>query len=617
MKKYFLLFFMACLFLTGCSVRSEEKALPEAKAGVLDLTASSSSELIKLNGEWEIYWNQLLGPEHFARGKAQRTGYLAMPNNWDQFVIDGEPLPRTGYATFRLRIKPKHPEQTQGLILPVMYSNYKVWADDTLLAESGKPGTSRETSIPHKSTHAVYFQPKHDYIQITLQISNYHNYRGGMWEPIVFGSSEQIEASRERKMSYNAWMFGLMMMTGIYHLGLSLFHRKDKSALYFGLFCVVTLFRNLMVDEVFLTKIIPSFPWELGMKLEYIFLYFTVPFMAYFIKELFPNEMHPLFTKLCLAAAVLYSAFTAATAPSTFYQALMIYQYFIMLTSLYSIWVMCKAVYHRREGARYALIGFIIYEFVSLFELSGYMLGHPEFGLHLLGLNIFTISLSFVLSQKLATAFYTSERLTAQLEELNSELDRKVRMRTAELAASNEQLEKLNEQLSEWSMLDGLTNVHNRRYFDKELDSLFQRSAAGEGPLSILIIDIDEFKAYNDHYGHLEGDRCLRITAQELKQTLLPTGALFARFGGEEFAAALLGADAARAAAMAASLCDAIRQLYIPHSRSSRSIKYVTISVGVHTAVPQQGTTVQQFLSLADAQLYKAKMNGRDQYAAD
>jgi diguanylate cyclase (GGDEF)-like protein len=160
--------------------------------------------------------------------------------------------------------------------------------------------------------------------------------------------------------------------------------------------------------------------------------------------------------------------------------------------------------------------------------------------------------------------------------------------------------------------LDGLTGVFNRRYFDQQLGTEWARSARSGTPLSMVLLDVDFFKRFNDRYGHQAGDDCLRMIAVTLKSALKRPADLVARYGGEEFACILPETSFADAMVLAADLEGQVRELNIAHE-SSEVAKVVTISLGVASNsgnAPGQDSGLQ-LLKLADAQLYQAKHTGR------
>jgi two-component system chemotaxis family response regulator WspR len=183
-------------------------------------------------------------------------------------------------------------------------------------------------------------------------------------------------------------------------------------------------------------------------------------------------------------------------------------------------------------------------------------------------------------------------------------------------------LEELGRQLAEknaileaLSSLDGLTGIANRRRFDEALDIEWRRCRRESAPASLILIDVDFFKRFNDHYGHLAGDDCLRQVAAAIKQGATRPGDLAARYGGEEFCLLMADTPADGAAQVAETVRRSIEELAISHARSDAA-SCVTISLGSATLVPDATTQPPRLIELADAALYEAKKAGRNRHRA-
>ena len=177
---------------------------------------------------------------------------------------------------------------------------------------------------------------------------------------------------------------------------------------------------------------------------------------------------------------------------------------------------------------------------------------------------------------------------------------------------SAKEIETANKKLVEIAHVDGLTGVSNRRYFDQQLLAEFQRAPRSRTPLSLILIDVDDFKLYNDTYGHVEGDSCLRRVATVLKEVCQPPGNFVARYGGEEFVCILRNSNFDGAMLLAERIRQHISQLSIPHA-TSRVSDHLTVSLGVQTLnnITEQ-MTPELFFVMCDKQLYAAKDKGRN-----
>ena len=160
--------------------------------------------------------------------------------------------------------------------------------------------------------------------------------------------------------------------------------------------------------------------------------------------------------------------------------------------------------------------------------------------------------------------------------------------------------------------IDGLTEIPNRRQFDTVLDKEWRRAQRTQTPLSLILLDIDYFKHFNDRYGHTAGDECLRKVARTLARSVKRASDFVARYGGEEFAVILPGATIDQAVEVAEKIRENVESLHLCHAGSQVS-DYVTLSLGVATLIPNPETSPQNLIETADKALYRAKANGRNQ----
>jgi len=210
----------------------------------------------------------------------------------------------------------------------------------------------------------------------------------------------------------------------------------------------------------------------------------------------------------------------------------------------------------------------------------------------------------------IARAGQAAER-AAELERLVAERTSQLEAEVAGRRAAQEDLRRANEELQRALRHDGLTGLYNRPALDDLLRQEWAAHQRAGEPLSVLMCDVDLFKSYNDTYGHLGGDECLRRVAACVRAAAARPSDVAARFGGEEFVVVLPRTDAAGAARVATRLVEGLRALAMPHAGSTVSDR-VSMSVGTATAVPERDGRPEDLVAAADSALYRAKVGGRD-----
>lgn len=448
-------FAVMILFLCGCGFENSSSLV--AKKAILDLeNVDLTTASIKLKGEWEFYWNQLLTPDDFLLHDAQRSqNYIDLPHSWNGYEWEGQRLSGDGYATFRLLLNLDEDDIGQRLALhmPTIFHAYKLWIDGELYAEVGQVGTDRDSTIPSLATRKVYFTPEQKQVEIVMQVANFHHKRGGITKYIELGSSDFITTKVDRKIVFETFVTGSLFIIGSYHLLLFIHRRKDKAPLYFGLFAMMWGFRSLLVGEVMLTKWFPNFPWELQIKIEYLVLYLvTYIFLMYFY-HLFKG-IPRWFQKTSYVLAVFFSLVVMLTPARMYTHTLLLYELIIVAHIAFILYALYKSVKEKKEGA---LLFFIVSSISSLAVLNDFfyynewlLLGNSGTW----GLFIFTCAQMYLLSYRSAKAIENEEKAAQelsyannQLQEINLNLEKMVMERTSELAAANDRLQQAYDQL--------------------------------------------------------------------------------------------------------------------------------------------------------------------------
>jgi|GEM_PF-6199885 len=397
--------------------------------GVLDLSEWDIKEqpTLKLDGEWEFYWNQLLTPDDF-RKKRDSPDMIRVNNHdmirinkgWDKQRSHGKPFPTHGCATLRLTVKLPPASPLLGLKVPIILSASKLWIDDRHLYSSGVVGTSEKTTIPRWNPDVVIFQPQGDTLQIILQVSNFTVRVSGLLSSIHFGTSQEIIRLRVKKLLQDLFLIGGCLIMGLYHLLLYLFRRQNISTLHFSILCFsISLYCSVTGEAFFISFLFTEINWELFMKLFYISYMNSVPYLFLFYKEIYPKEIGKRALKVVkvVCGAAILTVIITPNRINTYIAPF--FQLFMLLCIAYLITALIKAVLRKRENALLAIGGLSIFGATAvndiLFNNSILRTGT----LIPIGLFIFIFFQSVLLAKRFSKAFFAVEQLSERLISLN------------------------------------------------------------------------------------------------------------------------------------------------------------------------------------------------------
>jgi diguanylate cyclase (GGDEF)-like protein len=558
---------------------------------------------VSLEGEWNFYWNVDTPKKRHGLKPAK----LEIPATWDE---EGS-FPSTGYGLYHMQLTGLEMGKSYSIKIPIVSNAYHFWIDDRLMVTNGDPGQSKETTTPFYKPREVIFDAKRDTVDLFFSVSNFHYRSGGIWISPEFGTAEQIAALSKKRISLEALITGSLLLSGLYHVVLYIYRKKEKLLLLFGLTCLVIFVRTLVIGEHLITILFPNFPWALSVRLEFLSFYTVVPLFTWFLHKLYYQEISKTFCYIISLISGAFGLLVLFTTAIVFTESIFYYQTLTIITIIYVIGALLYAASRGREGAKVVLVCATFYALTVINDIL-YINGKIDStNLSSLGLFVFIFSQSYIIAKSSSHAFQQVETYSKQLTELNQNLEVKIYERTASLEKSRQELQRVNEVLKELSYHDPLTGLPNRRYFDDRYEQEWERAIEAQSWLSLLYLDIDYFKRYNDAYGHQQGDITLQEVAACLQRTLLPYEGIVARIGGEEFIALVMNQSESQMNQIAEECRNAVKGLEIPHRDSSIS-PFVTISIGVATMVPNHTASKRKLIRMADEALYFAKEEGRN-----
>jgi diguanylate cyclase (GGDEF)-like protein len=597
--------------LTGCTTEMNETITLEKGTFDLGILGDSQDKIYNLDGEWEFYWKTLATPDDL---KTMNTSvkYVPVPYNWNKF--EDEDLPGQGYATYRATIT-NHIPGKYGLRIPNINTSYKVWVNGELLGENGTVAVNKEQMEASHRPREFFFVTDQNKVEIVLQVANDNFRDGGIFSSIEFGPYEKIVQKTNDRIVFDTILFGIVFLAGLYHLVIYMLRRTDRIAFYFGLFCILISFRVGVVGEKFLLRIFPDISYGVSLKIEYISFFACVPLFYWFTWILFQHIVSRVFGKIVTYLSLGFIAITLFTSPIIFSNIMYYYEALTVIVIVYLIYFLRLAIRMKIEGSIIVSVCGLFFAVTVINDILFYNLIIDTMELAALGLFVFIFSQSYIIAKKFSYAFSKVEHVSNQLAILNSQLEEKVKERTKSLETYHEQLMQANDKLYKLSYFDATTNVPNKRLLLEELEKKWNNSIGNKEHISLLFIDIDSFKEFNDTYGHLQGDATLKDVANKLERVVQSHSGFLARYGGEEFVAILPRTNSDDAKLVAEKCRIAIEELKIIHESSAVS-NYITISIGISSEVPTK-EGFDQFIYKADKALYKAKSSGRNQTFAD
>ena len=477
------------------------KNLPSPAKGTLDLQnwefeskpgSLNQDKLLKLDGEWEFYWMNLIDPQDFymidpctlsqekCRLIAENKRYLKIPSLWNDVILDpinsestnSEKLilSNTGYGTYRLKIF-NVKEKILSIYLFYINTSYKLFINGQLIEETGKVGTQKSESTPSQKSLIHTFENNKEDIEIVLQVSNYFHRAGGTWEPFIFGKPEDVHREVENRIISDIFICGVLFIMGIYHLGLYSLRKTDLSPLWFGLFCFALSSRSVLTGTQLIYYLFPNMDYNLGLRMEYLTIYFGTPFYTLYFNTVFTKEKLKI-SYIFIYGPLILSLVVFLFDSNVFTKYLFVLHLIVLLSLVYGIYCAIKGVINKTLGAITFLVGFTIFA-LTIFNDVLYANNILNIGLlSPIGLSLFIFSQSFLLSTKFSKAFSDSEKYARDLKVLSENLEEIVKARTLELQNEKGIAEELQKQAE--SALVELKNTQSQLIEAERMASLGQ-----------------------------------------------------------------------------------------------------------------------------------------------
>lgn len=434
------------LFAALFSIQAQQSGMDSLTLDLRDANFDGK-DVRTLNTKWRFVYGDFVPPSHIISRKNEIQ--LSVPSMWGGTPSELGPLPNQGYATYYLRVLLPNTQKPLGLKVPEMSSAYRLFINGKMVAQAGRVAKTPIESIPETKPLVVELPDVGRVAHIVFHISNFHHKKSGLWDTIHIGGYHTMVAKENRNYFFAIFLSGAILIIGLYHIGLFFLRPKDKAPLYFSLFALATVIRLMSTGEMLILDLFPSLSWEWRLTLDHISMYLALGFGVMFSHYLFPQEIKkwPALTSIGLAMLFSFAAiFTSGLTNSYF-----VFYYQIII--LISLAFLCVAIYftvkRKRQGAIAYAFGYLMVMLSATNDVLYSLNIIPTYYILPIGVFLFFFSQAFVLSIRSAKAFIKSEKLGKQLQNINQELEQKVKERTAVIAAKNDELQQINYHLQE------------------------------------------------------------------------------------------------------------------------------------------------------------------------
>lgn len=565
MKKI-ILFFMIIVSLLVIYGGFNDKSVNAVKGNVnLKGYDFEKNGNVNIKGQLELYNNKLLKPNDLELEKPDK--YLTILDSLKS-QLNGKD---TGYMTLHLKIFAAD-GVTYGIRMQELLSASKIWVNGILQEQVGKVGTSYKDEKAIYLPIYMYFTPKNGVIDIVMQTSNYRTFFASV-KPIEFGLKDKVMNTSMLNISLDLMIVGALFIIETLFFVLRKNMKNGRLCGYFWIICFLIQIRCLFFNERVIVRFFPNMPFELLSKTAALTYYMLVLVYVLFLKEMFSHFPKKIVT-VSMFFCTVFSGICIIT-NNTFYDRLTFLSQLILGAILFGILIfLIKSVRAKEKNSD---IMFWAFAFLMVTILNDVLVNNgvlnTRYGAQI-GMFNFVFLQTYVIIIKYSDEIIISEKIKLE-----------------------------NKIIYEKSIRDNLTNLYNRNYIEQVLDNSMKKYMNTGEIFTLLMLDIDYFKAINDTYGHLQGDYVLSTVSDIIMGSVRGTDYV-GRFGGEEFIVILINTKQKKASEIA----ERIRK-NISDFPFNNGIK-VTISGGLyenHTDVKRE------CIKNADDMLYKAKKNGRNQ----
>jgi len=451
----------------------------------IDLSNSNlETYYVSLDDEWEFYWSEFLDPK--AKEVPSSFQIIRLPHSWER-EIDGNgiPYPSYGYASYRSTlILPKEKPKIVRFKVRRIKIAHQIYINGELVSDQGTPGIDAMSTVPsHKPYMFDYtISEGESELVVLIHVANFTYAKGGVNESILFGSPKALTKKRESGIFYSAIVMGVMLMLAFYYFSFWLMRKKDKSTIYYTLFCLGLLIKLLAADEKFIFSILPNIDSVFVLSLELFGVFFSCPILHLYVKQIFPNfyEVSALtriskyltFENLSKSVFIFLMLSWIFTSVSIHGQLVPYFEIYLLVILVHTTFVAVRVLFSKEKGAFMFAVGLFAFFITGVNDiLHERSMINSIFIFHF-GVFIFVCANAILLARRFAGGFN-------DIETFNKVLESSVNERTAE---NRKLLKSISEKIE-----------NERKFISREFhDSVNAMLVACRLSSEAILLDIDK-----------------------------------------------------------------------------------------------------------------------------
>ncbi|TGL87153.1 histidine kinase [Leptospira congkakensis] len=410
------------LFLYSCQTNPTDESSPKVIDGKIVLNESNlqNQTAIKLDGEWEFYYERLLSSEDFKNDYSKlKRETITLPGFWNETKKNGKYYSPYSYATFRLHLTiPKsYINSSLSFYIPHAFTTYRMYTNGTLISENGIVGISKQDTKEYWLPKAVFFTPNSENLEIIIHVANYKALNAGFRQSIEISTESNMVRIKQIRLALDIFLISSLFVISLYHFTLYLLRKNDLSLFYFSLYSFVNLVYKITSGEFFLLIIFPDFDWDWLIKIFFLSIYSTFPLLLCFLGRVFPEEINKKTNNTFQFLFLIFSIFVLDPKSTWIEETLLPAEVVMLFCCFYVFYILIKAVKNKRESATGFLLGFV-FLFLTiindiLFEKN--IIKTEVYGP--IGTFVLFFSQSFFLSKKHSNLYVTVEKQKEELEQ--------------------------------------------------------------------------------------------------------------------------------------------------------------------------------------------------------